>query len=394
MKNIKLLFLLIASLFIYSCSEDGIAPVNIPERGQLVSSTFLREYSKDELKAIASLFGYAIEPSSAVKAYKIEYISESTSKGQLTASGLLLVPQDNNKKYITSVQHATAFKKDEGAMSNLNSYFFQGLAPVFENHIVIMPDYFGYGTTEEMFHPYHHYQNTANACVDMILASFTALNNFKTNYNDSLYLLGYSEGGYATIATQKEIETKYNDKIKIKMVIAGSGAYNLHETALYYFSIHSLVTPSFIPFMLNAYLTETNDGRKLEDFFHPNYSDGVRKIVSGTISKIAANKLLTDVPKYLMDSTFLYNFKNDKIEEVKIKSFLIENSLINFQPKSRMILYHGNYDLDVPSFNSIQAYNYYSKTNDQIELIIDDLFLSHDEYFFEFIDRIRQYLRE
>ena len=81
MKNIKLLFLLFALFLINSCSDDSVAPINIPVRGQLVSSTFLREYSKDELTAIASLFGYSIEPNSAVKAYKIEYISESTSKG-------------------------------------------------------------------------------------------------------------------------------------------------------------------------------------------------------------------------------------------------------------------------------------------------------------------------
>lgn len=394
MKILRLLILLFVVLLINSCSDDSVAPVNNPESGQLVSSTFLRDYSTAELTAIASLFGYSVEINSPVKAYKIEYISESTSKGQLTASGLLLVPQNNDKKYITSVQHATAFKKDEGAMSNLNSYFFQGLVPIFENHIVIMPDYFGYGATENLFHPYHHYQNTANACIDMILASFSVLNNLTANYNDSLYLMGYSEGGYVAIATQKEIETKYNDKIKLKMVVAGSGAYNLYETAKYYFNSDTLVTPSFIPFMLNAYVTESNDGRKIEDFFNPKYHEAVRKIITGTISKIASNNLLTNIPKDLLDSAFYYNFINDRPEESKIKTFLIENSLINFQPKSKMLLYHGKYDLDVPVSNTNEAFNYYSKGNNSIELIIDNFILTHDQYFFEFIDRTREYLRK
>jgi len=393
MNKIKFFIILLLILGFISCSDDSVSPVKTPESGQLVSSTFLREYTIAELTAIASLFGYIIEPKSSVNAYKIEYISESTSKGQLTASGLLLVPQNNDKKYITSVQHATAFKKDEGAMSNLNTYFFQGLVPIFENHIVIMPDYFGYGATENLFHPYHHYQNSANACVDMILASFTALNNLKTNYNDSLYLMGYSEGGYVTIATQKEIESKYNDKIKLKMVLAGSGAYNLYETAKYYFNSDTLVTPSFIPFMLNAYVTESNDGRKIEDFFKPKYHDAVRKIITGTISKIASNNLLTNIPKDLLDSAFYYNFINDRQEESKIKIFLIENSLINFQPISKMVLFHGKYDLDVPISNTNEAFSLYSKNNSSIKLIINDYVMTHDQYFFEFIDASREYLR-
>jgi len=393
MKYLGFLLLIFVLIFIISCSDDSVSPVKEPERGELVSTTFLREYSIDELKAIASLFGYTIEPKSSVNAYKIEYISESTSKGVLTASGLLLIPQNNDKKYITSVQHATAFKKDEGAMSSLNTYFFQGLVPIFENHIVIMPDYFGYGSTENMSHPYHHYQNTANACVDMILSSITALNNLKVNYQDSINLMGYSEGGYATIATQKEIESRYSDKIKLKMAIAGSGAYNLYETAKYYFNSDTLVTPSFIPFMLNAYISETKDGRKIEDFFQPIYHEAVRKIITGTISKISSNKLLSNIPKDLMDSTFYYNFINDKPEETKIKTFLIENSLINFQPKSFMILYHGGYDLDVPVSNTNEAYNYYIRNNNTIKLIIDNFILAHDQYFFEFIDRAREYLR-
>ncbi len=393
MNKIKFFTLILFIFGFISCSDDSVTPVKAPERGQLLSSTFLREYSIEELKSIASLFGYDINPISPMKAYKLEYHSLSTSKGGLTASGLLLVPQNDLPKSITSVQHATAFLKDEGAMSNLNTYFFQGLIPIFENQIVFMADYFGYGATEDLFHPYHHYQNTANACVDMILAGYSALKDLKVSYKDSIYLLGYSEGGYATIATQKEIEKNYSDRIKIKAAIAGSGAYNLYETAKYYFNTDSLVTPSFIPFFINAYLTESNESRKIENFFNPKYKEAVQKIITGTISKIAANKLLTSNPKELLDSAFYFNFTNDKTEEAKIKTFLIENSLINFQPKSKMMLFHGKYDLDVPISNTNEAFSLYSKNNSSIKLIINEYVMSHDQYFFEFIDVAREYLR-
>jgi len=94
-----------------------------------------------------------------------------------------------------------------------------------------------------------------------------------------------------------------------------------------------------------------------------------------------------------LDSAFYYNFINDRQEESKIKIFLIENSLINFQPISKMVLFHGKYDLDVPISNTNEAFSLYSKNNSSIKLIINDYVMTHDQYFFEFIDASREYLR-
>ena len=82
-----------------------------------------------------------------------------------------------------------------------------------------------------MLHPYHLKDVTASAVIDML----RAIRQFfdQTNlgqYNSQLFLAGYSEGGYATMATVKEIEENLYDEFDITMSFPMAGAYDLSGT--------------------------------------------------------------------------------------------------------------------------------------------------------------------
>ena len=65
--------------------------------------------------------------------------------------------------------------------------------------VVAMPDYIGYGAIGILEHPYEHRVSLASACNDMLLTIFEFLDAKEI---EEIYLMDYSEGGYATLSTQ------------------------------------------------------------------------------------------------------------------------------------------------------------------------------------------------
>ena len=70
-----------------------------------------------------------------------------------------------------------------------------------------------------VYHPYHIKDSYTRAVIHMIRAvkqlSQTLINEESFQYNDQLFLAGYSEGGYATLAAQAGIEHLYNEEFHI-----------------------------------------------------------------------------------------------------------------------------------------------------------------------------------
>jgi pimeloyl-ACP methyl ester carboxylesterase len=75
-------------------------------------------------------------------------------------------------------------------------------------YIAVLPDYIGYGDSTAKLHPYLHASTLASATVDMNRAArtFLALPDINMARNGQFFLTGYSEGGYATLATQRPMQ--------------------------------------------------------------------------------------------------------------------------------------------------------------------------------------------
>eukprot|EP00481_Brizalina_sp_1-RS-2013_P002390 TRINITY_DN6265_c0_g1_i1.p1 TRINITY_DN6265_c0_g1~~TRINITY_DN6265_c0_g1_i1.p1 ORF type:complete len:113 (-),score=5.64 TRINITY_DN6265_c0_g1_i1:140-478(-) len=88
-----------------------------------------------------------------------------------------------------------------------------------------MPDYLGYGVSSNYPHPFQHRKTLGSTSFDMIMAVKEGL-NFADNLiiNDKLFITGYSEGGFATLALQKHIEE--NSNLEVTMSAPASGVYN------------------------------------------------------------------------------------------------------------------------------------------------------------------------
>ena len=174
------------------------------------------------------LFSYFLSPYICdINIARIEYYTTNQDGNTVKASGIVTYPADMSEySHILSIQHGT-MNIDGGPTDQV---FPVEAAPVFCGEMVVMADYLGYGVskTKDLKHTYMHSQTTSAACADMILAARQYLKT-KSNLEctaDSLRLIGYSQGGQATVATLFELQ-KRGLTDQISLVWSGAGPHDL-----------------------------------------------------------------------------------------------------------------------------------------------------------------------
>jgi len=222
-------------------------------------------------------------------------------------------------------------------------------------YIFIEPDYLGLGVSD-MLHPYHLKDVTASSVIDMIRASKHFCDEFSNiQYNEQLFLAGYSEGGYATMATVKEIEENLSDEFDITVSFPMAGAYDLSGTmADLMLSEESYPDPFYLPFFVLSYIEMYGLG-DIEDFFLPEYANIFPDLFSGEYSGGYINSFLPDIPIHMMLPSVVEEFAND--ENYPFRIHLEENDLYDWTPQNTMYIFHGIIDESVPHENSIVAYD-------------------------------------
>ena len=215
--------------------EEQIVPVYLVNSSQYTSANHL--YTVDDIKGYIEQNGQSNVVSLAthdIKLYKLKY-KTALEGDTITASGLLAVPVPADKKEafpLMSFQHEviTAYAdapstNPEGDLTAMATYMAS------TGMIVMIPDYIGFGSTTDEFHPFMNKQYSAGAVVDFIKAvkEFIAIEK-PCKTNGKLFLSGYSEGGSVTLAALDAIE---NDAANIDLTVTaatcGAGIYDLNK---------------------------------------------------------------------------------------------------------------------------------------------------------------------
>ena len=145
--------------------------------------------------------------------YDIQYESQRSDGTIDTLAGLVSIPLSPLEAFpIISYQHGTIILDENapsitGATANNYEVLLIALVSSPAGMITLFPDYEGLGDPDK-YHPYIIADSYTRAVVNMIRAvknlSYILTNENRFQFNDQLYLFGYSEGGYATLAAQKE----------------------------------------------------------------------------------------------------------------------------------------------------------------------------------------------
>ncbi|MDQ5769732.1 alpha/beta hydrolase family protein [Thiothrix subterranea] len=319
-----------------------IAPVPAPippritnARGALLNDGELRKTNSivDSTQAIREAADRTpdVIPLYEVKQYRLTYLTPDKAGNLITASGIVAVPQKpaGVKSPLLSFQHGTIFydrdapSNDTDAESPVNILASLG-------YIVVAADYVGYGASSDTPHPYLQRDPSANAVIDFITASRQWLAEQRLPLNEQLFLTGYSEGGYVTLAAQQTLEAAGTP---ITASVAGAGPYDLRYT------LDNLLGKKAL---LASAGNALGFGRPAPAAKYPGKFD----------------ELLVDTLLYFLipensdaefDKTFLLDWMADDYDT------LYRNSVYEWQAKTPTRLTHGRDDTTVPFGNATRA---------------------------------------
>jgi pimeloyl-ACP methyl ester carboxylesterase len=351
MYRLKYLLLLVTS-FLLGCGDEADSTTRTDDNNYFVAVEETASVSAETLKALASGFGQkqiAALLKYGVKSYKLTYAT--TYQGSpIHASGLLMVPTGITEAApLISVQHGTTFVKDDAPSASSGYSGMELFASA--GYIALMPDFIGYGESSEVFHPYYDKEHSALAVIDMIKAAKQFLTKEKVSLNEKLFLAGYSEGGYVTLAAAKEIETNPAHKLEVTAVAAGAGGYDLQQM-LSGISTNSYYSyPSYLAFVLMSYNHTYNWNKPLNYFFADRYADTLQTYLNGEHEGWFINSRITTDLNKLFNPDF-YSRLKEPSGEAELKRAIEKNSVGGWSTAIPMKLYHGTKDEIIPYSNS------------------------------------------
>jgi predicted esterase len=347
-KSYLIIFLLIFS----SCdNSDEITRVHIDTYTKLFTITndnIITIVQNSEFENLKDYLEYGIS------LYTITY--NTTYKGKnIKASGLVSFPDTDKGMPILNFNHGTTSLHADAPTEDLIQYsFFSNAASA--GYIFVIPDYLGFGVSEDIVHPYYRSDITGQTVVDMIRATKELARIEGYNFNGDVFLSGYSEGGFATMSAHHNMEENNYKGLNLVASAPASGGYDITGMLDYFLSKETYHVPYYIAYVAMGYKTSYDWDLPLSAMFNDPYASLIPSYFNGKYSGYEINSVLTDDLSLLLTSNFRNNINSDPDLKIIVDAFE-ENSLNNWIPKKKMLMYHGTDDITVPYQNSVDTYN-------------------------------------
>lgn len=358
-KNFWML-IIVLGLWLTSCDSDNVSTPKPEETPRTLVS-----YERDFERAAGDLRGFIklseldvdVEKMQIpVIRYDMEY--KTLYKGDsITASAVVLVPNTEEAVGTISFHHGT-IASDMEAPTNLssgNSQIILTSALASTGFLVVVPDYIGFGASLDIMHPYYLEELTATAVVNAIYAAkeLATAEGFKVA--EDLYLAGYSQGGYVTMATHKYYEEHDVPFFELKASFPSSGGYDIKAFQEHFFGLEAYDQPFFMAYVAQAYKESYDWSEPLSLYFNEPYASAIPALFDGSYSGSEINDQLNDTVSVFVNQNFLTN--PEDAQYAHINAAFSENSLTDWIPQIRMYMYHGDADITVPYQNSVSVYN-------------------------------------
>lgn len=344
-----------AMFFLAACDSGSPAEEPPPDegRGSIVSTTLIETATKQELSGLFASFGVPVAPAFDVEIYRVVYRTIDPKGNETTASGAVMRPRGlAGAMPMVSYQHGTVVARDAvasvGGLDVPETLI--GVVFATTGYFAVMPDYLGLGTSEGL-HPYVHAASLATATVDMLRAGRRFAETEGLDLNEGLFLIGYSEGGFATAATQRLIEAEHADEFSLTATAPMAGNYDMSGTmADLMLSREPYPSPFYFPYTLLAYDDVYDLFENLSDAFVPPWDVRLPVLFDGAHDSAQIDAELPAVPLEIARDDYIAAFESD--DNHPLRQALRDNDLYAWTPKTPMRMYHCVDDDLVPFANT------------------------------------------
>ncbi|NMC40313.1 MAG: alpha/beta fold hydrolase [Bacteroidales bacterium] len=345
------LLLLVSVILFHSCGKDeeksfknlisaekaiGYSPVYIDN---LVNAAAAYYPEIDQIKPLIS---------DGADVYTIIYKTMLDGKA-IEASGLMCVPQAAGKYPVICFQNGTN-TVDAYAPSNfpLNTQYQMIEIIASLGYVVLIPDYPGFGASAEKPHPYLIRELTVRAVTDMIRAAKEAGGSLikEIEADNLLAFIGYSQGGWATMALHKAVETEYGNEFELAGSVCGAGPYDIKYLFSSMINTEVYPMPVYIGYIVNAYSYYKQFTNPVTDILNEPYATTLASLYNGRLDFSQINSQLTTSVPSLINSSFLTGFDTD-VHYESVRNAMVLNSIAPWHTTKPLYLIHGGNDTQV-----------------------------------------------
>lgn len=344
--------ILLSTLMVTSCRKDETQKVNEYFVSKEMITSYSESYITSLLDAASAIFNVNVDlkplVGTGVELYKIVY--ETTIGGEkITASGLVCAPTEAGDYPVISFQNGTNTQNSNAPSNFPQDYGFQMIEVIASmGYVVVISDYPGFGESSQIPHPYLVAEPTVRSIVDMLYA-VREMDDAELpgiSIRNEYYLIGYSQGGWATMHLHKALELQYNDDFNLQGTCAGAGPYNIYLLMQKILSQETFPMPYYIGYVIYGYKSYNQFTNPVSDLLNEPYASRISSLFNGQLNSGQINAQLTTDISDLVNADFLSGFA-DSPKYASVKQAMINNSIAPWRTNIPLLMIHGDADTHV-----------------------------------------------
>jgi Secretory lipase. len=346
----------------YSCKKED----STNTYSYFVSKKLAVEFTKDYITSMIDLASIQVPEVEGIKSriisdisvYKVVY--KTTINGNdINASGLICVPTVPGDYPVLSFQNGTNTVNSDAPSSSPSDYTHQLVEIIASmGYVVLFADYPGFGESSQIPHPYLVKEPTVRSLVDFLYTAkeigsseFPGI-TFKNEY----YLLGYSQGGWATLALDKALESDYGNDFIVKGTSCGAGSYNIPLLLAKMINQQTYPVPAYLAYIVNAYLAYDQFANPASDIFNAPYSSKISSLFTGQLTLDQIDSQLTTSITDLLNPDFISGFVTSSRYST-VRDALNNNSITAWHSSIPVLFTHGEKDTEVDPVSTDNIFN-------------------------------------
>lgn len=351
---------LVAALLVAAVAGCSPPPLQTDgkESGR-IEITPLKSYIAAQSNALLWLAGVnGVSAENSIDCYRVVYPSTDEEGKPIRLSGLLALPHGLPVRGLVSWQHGTSSSRDY-VPSNLST---DGLAAAIvfagNGYAAIAPDYDGMGVSTTR-HEYFVASETARTVVDMI----HAVRHIRGVPASPPFLIGFSEGGFASLAAQRAMEAAGEPVLADAAI---SGVYNLRTISVpWVLKGTSVNSSTYLALWIRGYATRY--GHPLDSAFTPEYAALVPTLFDRPHEVDVIIKALPHDPRKLLAPTVLdaLGGKGDSW----LVNALSQNAMGDWAAMAPIRMYYATDDADITPQDTMTAARQMAARGSNIQVV-------------------------
>ena len=314
--------------------------IEAPEGVQLTPLKTISTLQARVLLALSGVKGMTV--SNSVDCYRMQYHVERDGS-VVHLSGLLALPRDVPARRLVSFQHGTTTTRSAVPSQPDGTGIATAIVFAGNGYALVAPDYPGLGESVGR-HPYYVADAIAPAVAGMIEAS----QRVAGVPDDPVFLSGFSEGGWASLAALRLLERQGTEVLGSAQV---AGAYDIRRVSLPA-ALKGGAPSHSLYLAYAAWGQAAHYGHPLDSVLTPEYAATVERLFAGAKPEEIVRTLPPD-PRAMFNQAFLDAYDHDKAHWY-LDAFAV-NSLVDVTPRAPVRLYYGSQDLDVVPEEALAA---------------------------------------